>query len=205
MTRAQTAGDVVGRIHGAVLERLDIGVVMVDEKGRPIFMNGRAARIVAHDDGLGVDESGVRASSPAETCALRGRIAVAATSAPHALEPSRLYLERPSGLIPLVVTVMSLNVATTGDSRAALFIVDPATPIRIDTRGLGATYGLTPREASVTAMLSRGADITQAAKTLGVCVSSARQYLKRALDKTGTHRQANLVRLVLQTFTHVHG
>ena len=120
-----------------------------------------------------------------------------------------MYLERPSGLMPLVVTVISLDATETRFSRrsprAALLVVDPATPVHIDTHGLGVTYGLTPREASVTAMLSRGADIAQTAETLGICVSSARQYLKRVLDKTGTRRQANLVRLVLQTFAHFHG
>lgn len=209
MTHVQAAFDGIGRLHGAVLERLDIGIILVDEEARPTFMNRRATRIVAYDDGLGVDDGGVRAGSAAETCALRATIAIAASSASQVREPNRLYLERPSGLTSLVVTVMSLDGTTIGPScsapRAALFVVDPAAPIRIDTRGLSETYGLTPREASVAAMLSRGADIAQAAETLGVCTATARQYLKRALDKTGTHRQANLVRLVLQTFTDFHG
>lgn len=210
----------IGKAHGAVLERLNVGVIVVDADGRPVFVNSHAARILACEDGLATDNTGVKAGSSAETRVLRAAILASVTSlAPDALPqaptvqsttalPTRLYLERPSGLAPLVVTIVRLDGMADTDSRelrcAALFVVDPAAPVRIDTHGLGATYGLTPREASVTAMLSRGADITQAAETLGICVSSARQYLKRALDKTGTRRQANLVRLVLQTFTDVH-
>lgn len=219
MMRAEIASDALRNVYGAVLDRLDVGVILLDGAGRPTFINGRAARIVADNDGFGADRAGVTASSPTETRALRAAIAaiasvgadVAVTGAPARLPenaaPNRLYLERPSGLTPLVVTIISLDGLDDGgtqEPRAALFVVDPAAPVRIDTRGLGAAYGLTPREASIAALLSRGADLVQAARTLGIGVSSAREYLKRALDKTGTRRQANLVRLVLRSFAVSH-
>ncbi|HKV00105.1 MAG TPA: helix-turn-helix transcriptional regulator [Vineibacter sp.] len=220
MMQAGTASDTIRTVYGAVLDRLDVGVILLDGMGRPTFINGRAARIVADNDGFGADRAGVTASSPAETRALRAAIAatasvsagVAVTTAPtrppENAAPNRLYLERPSGLTPLVVTVIALDGLDGGSAResprAALFVVDPATPVRIDTRGLGAAYGLTPREASIAALLSRGADLVQAARALGIGVSSAREYLKRALDKTGTRRQANLVRLVLRSFAVSH-
>jgi len=219
MMRAEIASDALRNVYGAVLDRLDVGVILLDGAGRPTFINGRAARIVADNDGFGADRAGVTASSPTETRALRAAIAASAsvgadaavtgapTRLPENAAPNRLYLERPSGLTPLVVTIISLDGPDDGgtqEPRAALFVVDPAAPVRIDTRGLGAAYGLTPREASIAALLSRGADLVQAARMLGIGVSSAREYLKRALDKTGTRRQANLVRLVLRSFAVSH-
>lgn len=217
MMQTVTAFDAVGTVYGAVLDRLDVGVILLDAMGRPTYINGRAARIVADNDGLAADRAGVTASSSAETRALKAAIAATthpvtgmavAERPPENAAPNRLYLERPSGLTPLVVTVIPLagldDDGAHQSPRAALFVVDPAAPVRIDTHGLGAAYGLTPREASIAALLSRGADLVQAARALGIGVSSAREYLKRALDKTGTRRQANLVRLVLRSFAVSH-
>ncbi|HEX2888928.1 hypothetical protein [Vineibacter terrae] len=204
MTRI--AFDLIRKTYGAILERLDVGVVLLDVAGRPSFINARAARIVARGDGLRADQNGVAASFLADSRTLHAAIATAGGAADT--EARRVYLSRPSGLASLVVTILPLGrLAEDGRPDApctALFIVDPEAPLRIDTQGLGTAYGLTPREASIAALLSRGADLTQAASTLGIGTSSAREYLKRALDKTGTRRQANLVRLVLRSFAVSH-
>ncbi|TXL73708.1 hypothetical protein FHP25_20085 [Vineibacter terrae] len=195
--RAGINADAIPTVYGAVLERLDTGVILLDAAGHPAFINARASRIVAAADGISADATGVSAASGAATRALRAAVAaVAAGQVPS----RRVYLERPSGLAALVVTVIPLDGIDDGAPRVALFIIDPAAPVRIDTHALGAAYGLTPREASIAALLTRGADVAQAAGTLGIGVSSAREYLKRVLDKTGARRQANLVRLVLRGF-----
>ncbi len=215
MMRSDSVLDVVRKAYGAVLDRLDVGVILLDAMGRPSFINARAADITARGDGFNAGRAGVTASLPAETRALQAAIAAAMAEATAAgvraageAGSRRLYLSRPSGLAPLAVTVMPVAGTGGGDgqeARLALFVVDPEAPTRIDTCGLGAAYGLTPREATVAALLSRGSDVAQAAKTLGIGVSSARQYLKRVLDKTGTRRQANLVRLVLRSFADSYG
>ncbi len=196
--RAGSNAGAIPTVYGAVLERLDTGVILLDAAGHPAFINARASRIVAAADGIAADATGVSAAGAA-TRALRA--AIAAVAAGH-VPSRRIYLERPSGLAALVVTVIPLDGIDDGAPRVALFIIDPAAPVRIDTHALGAAYGLTPREASIAALLTRGADVAQAAGTLGIGVSSAREYLKRVLDKTGARRQANLVRLVLRSFAH---
>jgi DNA-binding CsgD family transcriptional regulator len=212
--RADGILEAIRKIYGAVLDRLDIGVILLDATGHPSFVNTRAADIAARGDGLNASRAGVTAALPAETRALQAAIAATAAEAAAPATAAgnvgsrRVYLSRPSGLSPLAVTVVAVTDIGGGDgqeARLALFIDDPEAPTRIDTSGLGAAYGLTPREAAVAALLSRGSDVTQAAKTLGIGVSSTRQYLKRVLDKTGTRRQANLVRLVLRSFAHSYG
>ena len=215
MTHTQTILDVIRKVYGAVLDRLDVGIILLDAAGRPSFVNARAGGIVAQGDGLTAGRDGVTASQPGETRSLRAAIAAMVAGVAEAaavdvrdsdnLSSRRMYLTRPSGRAPLAVTVIPVDGIDSGGRHhacAALFVVDPEAPTRIDTCGLGAAYGLTPREATIAALLSRGADLAQAATTLGIGVSSARQYLKRALDKTGTRRQANLVRLVLRSFAH---
>jgi DNA-binding CsgD family transcriptional regulator len=58
-------------------------------------------------------------------------------------------------------------------------------------------FGLTPAEARLLGTLCGGASITEASARLGVARTTARTHLQRIFDKSGTHRQAELVGMVL--------
>lgn len=60
-------------------------------------------------------------------------------------------------------------------------------------------FGLTRAEARVVRRLAEGQSVQHIAKELGVSPETARTHAKRAMQKTDTHRQAELVSLVLQT------
>lgn len=60
-------------------------------------------------------------------------------------------------------------------------------------------FGLTASEALLATRLADGLTISEAAAELGLTESSARTYSKRVFAKTGTNRQAELVRLVLKS------
>jgi DNA-binding CsgD family transcriptional regulator len=62
-------------------------------------------------------------------------------------------------------------------------------------------FGLSPRQATLTAMLFSGRSVKEAAIMLGITEGSARQYLKLIFRKTGARRQADLVRLVSRALT----
>lgn len=72
---------------------------------------------------------------------------------------------------------------------------EPAS-LRPDLSWLRSAYGLTEREAHVAALLAEGLDLDAIAARLGIRSSTARSYLKDALQKTGASRQAELVALV---------
>lgn len=63
-------------------------------------------------------------------------------------------------------------------------------------RALRALYGLTAAEAAAGEAVARGHGVAEAAEALGIAPSTLRWHLQRAFDKTGTARQAELVRLV---------
>ncbi|MDO2376684.1 helix-turn-helix transcriptional regulator, partial [Mycobacterium avium subsp. hominissuis] len=67
------------------------------------------------------------------------------------------------------------------------------------TRGgsLRRFYRLTEGEAEVALRLTRGAGLKQIADELSVSYETVRTHLQHAFDKTDTHRQAELVGLVL--------
>lgn len=60
-------------------------------------------------------------------------------------------------------------------------------------------FGLTEAESRLAAKLLQGLSINDAAKTLGVTTNTARSYLKNVFAKTGTRRQSDLLRLLMNT------
>ncbi|MFO0599597.1 MAG: helix-turn-helix transcriptional regulator [Myxococcaceae bacterium] len=58
-------------------------------------------------------------------------------------------------------------------------------------------FGLTQAESRVVSRLAQGQSIKQLAQHLDISPETARTHVKRAMQKTATHRQAELVSLVL--------
>jgi DNA-binding CsgD family transcriptional regulator len=65
-------------------------------------------------------------------------------------------------------------------------------------QALQSRFGLTRAEAGVVRRLADGESIKHIAQVLEVSLETARTHAKRAMQKTDTHRQAELVSLVLQ-------
>ena len=63
-------------------------------------------------------------------------------------------------------------------------------------------FGLSPAEARLVVLLFAGASLRSCAKALGIKYETARSYLKSVFQKTGTHRQAELVLTVFQAMSH---
>lgn len=63
---------------------------------------------------------------------------------------------------------------------------------------LAKTFGLTPSEAKLACIIARGAPPNVAAQELNISRETARNQLKSIFAKTDTHRQSELVALLLQ-------
>ena len=186
-----------------LLDRLDLGIVIVGTNGALRFVNCAAAAILRQHDGLSIDAAGVAGSTASATRALRQSIAAATDperlgSLPEAAIP----LPRPSLRQPLLVRVVPLGprvVASDGmgEPAVALLIHDPERDSAIDASAIAAAFALTPREAEIAAWLARGADPAAIAETLGISRGTVRTHLKHLYDKTQTRRQGELIRLVL--------
>jgi len=69
----------------AALDRIDIGVVLLDGTGVPCFVNRYAADLVRANDGLSIGREGLRGASRADTERLRRLLAEASASDPTGL------------------------------------------------------------------------------------------------------------------------
>jgi len=199
------------------LDHLSVGVVLVDNNGRLCFINKVADTILRERDGLRLASGGLAAASPPTTASLRESIAsvLRTVPAPHGSatatnDGGRLLLKRPSLRPPLVVRVLpvgQLDLSLPGGQwpAVAIFIRVTDRPTEPDIDLLTGAFGLTRREGELLVQLMQGATTKEAATRLGITIETARTYLKRVLDKTGTHRQAELVSLVLHRVGHLNG
>lgn len=187
-----------------LLERVSLGTVLVDAHGTVVRTNHLADAILSANDGLRVGRQGLEAACSRETGLLRQAIASAADTSlgTGTGAGGRFRISRPSGEMPYLVEVSPVDPGASvwGTSRtlAAILVTDGRGGAGPDCEALRAFYGLTPAEAELASMLARGMCLDEAACSRGVSRNTARGQLKRIFAKTGTNRQAELVRLVLQ-------
>lgn len=79
---------------------------------------------------------------------------------------------------------------------ALVTVHDPQTTLRLDTEGLADLFALTPAELRVTRALADGHAPSGAARLLSLSEGTVRSHLRAIYRKTGTHRQAELIRLL---------
>lgn len=187
---------------GTVIDLSHRSVILVDAAGRVVFLNRSARRLIASGDGLSSDAGELRASRRADTVLLRVLIADAAkTSGGDGIGPGgAIALSRPSGLRPLTAIVSPIagrSVPVPGAERAAAMVVVSDGQSRVGIEELRALYGLTPAEARLALLLAEGVSLADAATRLGLLRETVRSRVKSIFEKTNTHSQAELVRLLI--------
>lgn len=176
-------------------DRFLVGVVVVDEQGSVRLMNKEAERILNEDDGLSISHGVIKSSVPKLNAKLMESIAKAfheesldeIVSFPH-LSGGRPYL----ALIP----GQRFGAEEKPDAVVVLLIdTEQRTKVSGDT--LVRLYNLTPSETRVALMLIDGKRLDQIAEELEVAQTTVVFHLKNLFRKTETHRQADLIRVLL--------
>jgi len=193
----------------AALDRLETGVILVDAAGGMLFANQIAEAILSRGDGLSTHKGALCASDPRATRALRRLIALCADATlGNDGSGDAVCVARGEGRAPLDVVVAPLGseqsraeITLLGAARpAAILIVTDPEREREQRRGqLHERFGLTPAESDVAQEIIKGDGRRAAATRLGISLATARTHLERIFEKTGVHRQAELVRLLFQT------
>lgn len=187
------------------LNRLRQGVLLVDDTGKVRFANRAAEEMLADGAGLRVSGGVVHAARTDETCTLQRTIASCVETAAHGAEAatSRVRLQRRGGRRPLSVLVIPLRPQAPWmrlyQPSAILFVSDPEREVAIRSEHLRDEFGLTRAEAALTLEILAGRGLQVAADRLQITLTTARTHLAHVFEKTGTSRQAELVRLILQS------
>ncbi|HTS23568.1 MAG TPA: helix-turn-helix transcriptional regulator [Casimicrobiaceae bacterium] len=84
-------------------------------------------------------------------------------------------------------------------SLALLVVVDPEASVPLDVSKVQALFGLTPAEAGLVLAVASTHSLEEAARHAGISLNTAKTQLQSVFEKTGTGRQAELVKLI---FSH---
>lgn len=180
----------------AALDRLADGIVLCDRHARVIFANAAARAHGARGDGLVVDGR-IGAVQAAVDGELKGLIALQ----PRPGQPAQaLRLPRAGGgAFFLLVAPLAPGVRTGLGLRGAEILVlitsSDGAPMPPAAR-IARLFGLSVAEADIALALSAGERAEEIAERRGVRLSTVRTQLSAILAKTGTARQAELVRLI---------
>ena len=193
---AQTSVDLA-----AALEVVRHGVIIVGSGGRLINLNSAAYAILRADDGVHVRSGRLAATSMYAQWALDRAIHLAVTDDGCNIPTGHSFTcGRPSGKRPYVIHVLPLHragaEATSHEARALVLVIDPEHEPEPAAALLRRLYGLTHNEAQVALRIAH-ADLRQVSEELSVSFATVRTHLQHVFDKTDTHRQAELVRLLL--------
>ena len=185
---------------GALLDRLNRGVVVLEVNSVPVFMNRVAAAIVQRRDAFAVSAGRLVLLDRRARQAWGAFLNRLARAAEHATGSVVLRVERGNHAPPYRIRAERLDgpAASSAGSSAlvVLFIYEPRCDCSISLPVLVNLYGLTTAEARLTANLYKGRSLTGAAAHLGISVNTARCQLKHVFAKCEVQSQAELLQLL---------
>jgi DNA-binding CsgD family transcriptional regulator len=189
---------------GSVIENAGFGVVLAAPDGEIVYANNVAEMLIRLRRGLYARQGRI-ASTDAKTNQ-KLQMLICAVSHPIDGIPSggSLILPNQNG-----ESLFSLHVVPVSrqSSSNLIFSERPVAGLFIVERNLGAAervksfaqlFGLTPAEMRMLAALIFGEGVTCAAERLKMAESTARTHIRHILEKTDTHRQAELTRLFFE-------
>lgn len=177
-----------------IANQFPFGIVVIDSDQSIILVN--AAMEAFFTDSLLIGNLGGKLSIFNSDDAVRFRVALqAGLSAANPADRSRtISLARDNGR-PLLLTIAKM-VVDQCSPQACVMVTDAAADYRTHIRPLADTFGLTAVETRLVMQLADGSSVQEAALRLRLKVETVRTYLKQIFQKTGTHRQIELIGLM---------
>ena len=186
------------------LNCLPLGVILVNDQAEIVFVNRSGQDILSAPVGLKSTNGRLVADNAAETAHI-GQflqdIASARQKIPwkdvHRAMPISRENKRP---LSAIFAPLQHPVSQSNNSRnlIGIFVTDSDRNHDAPEDILKRLYGLTLTESKLALALLHGQGLQQAARQTDMKINTARTHLKHLFGKTGTKRQAELVRLLIK-------
>lgn len=187
-----------------ILDKMEVGVVLLDEQGKLLSTNRSARDVLKQGDCLKVVNGRLVTVDPADCGRLKEafNLAVSASKSQCRSQPGVcIGLRNGSGnqLTEAVVKpYLDKEFSTRGNHPAVAVFIHAsrrdASPVNSDI--LTDVYGFTRKEAAVAALIGAGLSLNQVADDLSVSVNTVKTHLRGIYEKTGFHRQSQIVSLI---------
>ena len=180
------------------LDRYPHAFFLTDPDCGVLYANAAARELSG--DGPRMEHGRLSLRSTSENAALQH--AVKELSAERG-EPRRLVVQSSQGqpyrLIVMSAKDMGAIALSTSLPAVSILAVTPEMRTEADVPLLRDLFSLTPAEARVAGKLATGQSIEEIATEEAVSLETVRTHVKRALAKTGTERQGELISLILRS------
>ena len=183
----------------AALEAMRLPAIALDQDGFVAEVNAAAEAIFDND--VKIKERRLFVRDAAARALLNEAIDHLKTSPRLGMLPAGPIIVQRQDKLPVIVRMWRFGGASplpARDVRALLTLnalgPKPGPPAAV----LARTFRLTPAEAKLACVIARGASPEIAARELKISRETARNQLKAVFAKTDTHRQSELVALLLQ-------
>jgi DNA-binding CsgD family transcriptional regulator len=187
------------------LETLPHGALLVDTSARVIYANDAAKFMLEEGRGIFLDNGRLAAIGGSEN--LQRLIASCARTPPLFSGPGgEIEIPREAPCAPIHVTVVQLRPkvhvpdvpwTSRGAPVAIVIACDPGLDRQSREIIMRRRFGLTSAESALAVEILKGDGRTAAARRCGITCGTAKTHLASIFEKTGTHRQAELVRVLL--------
>ena len=183
-----------------LLQRLGLGLLILDPGRRLLFGNALAERLLRDGSALRLSNGRVRAVGKDAAGFAEMVEQAARTSADKGQDAGgTLHLRAGRGsarrllIAPLAATRCAFGISIPA---VLVLISDPDEQPTASVEQLCAAFGLTHAEGLLLAGVVAGQSLADYAERTGIALETARTHAKRLLSKSGYHRQIDLVRAV---------
>ena len=198
----------------ACINRLLVGVIIVKPNGKIAFINELAKRTIAANPVL-INNNGILKATPAHNdnqlqtlisrASCRNSNKTLNNSSPETVAALSLKIDKGSAPLPMLITpiMYPFDEEVTNGNRPlqhiAIFFADPECAQQHSQDVISEFYGLTRAEAGVAIAISNGYTVAGYAKKNNITEYTVRTQIKQIFQKLNVSRQAELVKVLLQT------
>lgn len=203
--------EMIGTLYSQAITRLSVATIVLDKGGSVLQLNAVAQELLERADGLKLVGGRLEATYPSDNRELHKLIneAFAAHQGQRPLERDALSISRPSGEVNLGVVAEAMPsvdwVEGKGQPAVVLYVRDSVGRSQVNNTVAKQLFNFTPAETALALELANGLSLEEAAENLNIMRNTARAHLRAIFSKTGVRRQAELVRVMLNSVVALGG
>lgn len=184
------------------IEHSDVATIILRDDCSIAFANPAAKQIMGTGKGIALSNDKLVCSGVADMLRLQTAVAHLCREGTKTVEPSPILAVERAGRRPLLIGLIPIDSSDPKLSHCATciaYICDPERNLSELIEPICSYFNLTQRETKLVALLIEGTPLCEVADHMSISEQTARSYLKQIFAKTETHRQMELVQLVLRS------
>jgi DNA-binding CsgD family transcriptional regulator len=175
------------------------GIILLDKNSKIVLLNRIASNILSKKEGIELTKDGIEIMDPVLSLHFKKYIRKALSSEVFD-EDFLMAIPKKGKGIPTLIQMLPIkeNFNINENSKKILIVLyDPSFSPIPNFSFLTQAFQFTLKENQIAALLSKGMDLKEIAKELGISLHTVRTHLKHIYSKTNTSRQAELIKLLL--------